>query len=66
MIEKEICMLVEYYIGKRVILNHDGKTIEGTIICIYAVPKNWDLIDVQTEDGILHGVSTEEIVNGIG
>ena len=38
---------------------------EGTIICIYAVPKDWDLVDIQFDNGdIMRGVSTE-IVYGV-
>lgn len=54
--------MIEYHIGKEVTISRDGKLIKGTITCIYAVPKDWDLIDLQTDDGILYGVSTEEIV----
>lgn len=33
---------------------------EATIICVYAVPKDWDLVDVQFDNGdIMRGVSTE-------
>ena len=33
---------------------------EATIICVYAVPKDWDLVDVQFDNGdILRGVSTK-------
>lgn len=33
---------------------------EATIICVYAVPKDWDLVDVEFDNGdILRGVSTE-------
>ncbi len=54
--------MLEYHIGQKVTILRDGKNISGTIVCIYAVPKDWDLIDIQTDDGLLLGVSTEEIV----
>ncbi len=56
--------MIEYHVGKQVRLNHDGKIVEGEIVCIYVMPSNYDLIDVQTEDGLLQGVSTEEIIGG--
>lgn len=32
----------------------------GTIVCVYAVPKDWDLVDIQFDNGdVMHGVSTE-------
>lgn len=47
-------------IGQRVKIK--GIKEEGTIICVYAVPKDWDLVDVQFDNGdIMRGVSTENI-----
>ena len=54
--------MLEYHIGQEVTIRHDGKSIVGTITCIYAVPKDYDLVDIQTADELLLGISTEEIV----
>ena len=50
-------------IGERVTFKtEDGKTEEGEIVCVYAIPNDYDLIDILTENGIVHGVSTENVV----
>ena len=51
-------------LGELVKFNHDGETLEGTIVNIYAVPKDYDLVDIEVDGEIYHGISTEEIVNG--
>ncbi len=50
-------------IGDRVQLKIKDKWIKGTIICIYAVPKDWSLVDIELDNGdILRGISTQDIV----
>lgn len=52
-------------VGDRVKIKINKEWQEGTIICVYAVPKDWDLVDIQFDNGdIMRGVSTE-IVYGV-
>ncbi len=47
-------------IGQRVKIKINNEWKEATIICVYAVPKDWDLVDLQFDnDDIMRGVSTE-------
>lgn len=47
-------------IGQRVKMK--GFEEAGTIICIYALPEDYDLVDIEFDDGgLARGISTELI-----
>lgn len=49
-------------VGDRVKIKINKEWREATIICLYAVPKNWDLADVQFNNGdIVRGISTKDL-----
>ena len=58
---KEGGKMDRYEIGDRVSFENDGVRTEGEIVCIYAVPKDYDLVDIQTEGGVVRGISTNDL-----
>lgn len=49
-------------IGDHVKFVRDGKTLEGEIANIYAVPKDYDLVDIVVDGETYYGISTEDIM----
>lgn len=39
--------------------DEEGNTLTGTIVCIYAVPKDYDLVDINVNGVTYFGISTE-------
>lgn len=49
-------------IGDRVKVKVGDEWQEGEIICVYAVPKDWSLLDIELDNGdILRGVSSQDV-----
>lgn len=49
-------------VGDRVKIKLNGVWYEGTIICVYVVPKDYNLVDVELEHGeTIKGVSTKDL-----
>ena len=47
-------------VGDKVKIKINDELKEATIVCVYAVPKDWDLVDLQFDNGdMMRGVSTE-------
>jgi len=54
-----------YQLGDEVTFTKDGKTLTGYIVNIYAVPKDFDIIDVMVDGVIYYGIKTDEVQGGI-
>lgn len=49
-------------VGDHVKTKINGVWYEGEIICVYAVPKDWDLVDIRLNNGdVARGVSTKDV-----
>lgn len=49
-------------LGDRVKLKVDNEWKEGVIICIYAIPKDWSLLDIELDNGdVLRGISSQDV-----
>lgn len=54
-----------YQLGDQVTFTKGGATLTGYIVNIYAVPKEFDLIDVIVDGVIYYGIKTDEVQSGV-
>lgn len=48
-------------LGDVVAFNIDGQTLTGTIVNIYVVPKDYNLVDINVDGVIYKGIQTDEL-----
>lgn len=48
-------------LGDVVTFNVDGQTLTGTIVNIYVVPKDYNLVDIDVDGVIYKGIQTDEL-----
>lgn len=56
-------------LGDTVTFTYDGETLTGTIVNIYVVPKDYNLVDIDVSGTIYKGIQTDTLTlvqdNGI-
>lgn len=48
-------------LGDVVTFNVDGQSLTGTIVNIYVVPKDYNLVDIDVDGVIYKGIQTDEL-----
>lgn len=49
-------------IGDRVKLKVNEEWQEGVIICVYAIPDDWSLLDIRLDNNeVIHGVNSRDV-----